>query len=104
MNFDQFIQLHALQLKQAVEGSGNGQLIDKLLESEGYEELKAEFKTVCAPISIPLFDRLNERLDMLGITKREFIQAAIVNALERVDQIVAEVRISENVRSTDVDA
>ena len=95
MNFNQTIQYRALRFKAHVDGSPyNAQIMEDLLDEEAK---KAEtIKTVCAPISIQLFDRLNNTLDMLDISKRQFIELALIEALDRADKIISEVDIFEN--------
>jgi hypothetical protein len=103
MKFDQEILMRALQFKNMVEGqpSGNTEGMEKLIEEHASKS--DEFKTVCAPISVPLFERMGEAMQKLGISKRQFIELAIVEALDRVDTIFTSVDIFENVR-TDEDA
>lgn len=96
MKFDQYIQYRALNMKAHIEGDAfNGEHTDKLLDKE-VAKGSPHFKTVCAPISIELFERLDHTLNMLDISKRTFIQAAIIEALDRADVIMAEVDIFEN--------
>lgn len=95
MNFDQYIQYRALNMKASIEGqSFNSAAMDGAME----KELSAhpEIKTVCAPISVPLFDRLTNTLSMLDISKRSFIESAIIEALNRADAIMDEVDVFEH--------
>ena len=57
-----------------------------------------EFKTVCAPISVPLFDRMGDTIQILGMSKRQFIEMAIVEVLDRCDEIMNEVDVFESTR------
>ncbi len=93
MKFNQFIQYHALKMKATLEGETSGRgaesaLMEKALESS------PQFKTVCAPISLPLFERLDATLKTLDISKRAFIEAAIINALDYADTIIERVDIT----------
>lgn len=95
MNFNQFIQYRALNMKASIEGNcvnsaNNTPMVDKMLAES------PEFKTVCAPISIPLFDRMEQMLVLLQCSKRTFIEAAIINALDQSDRIVARVNVFES--------
>lgn len=95
MKFDQFIQYRALNFKALVEGQTAGSAIDQHLEKEAAKG-SPEIKTVCAPISVGLFNRLTHTLSLLDISKRTFIEAAIIEALDKADVIMAEVDIFEN--------
>lgn len=95
MKFDQFIQYRALNMKARVEGQAfNSEAVDRMLEKE-MAAGAPHVKTVCAPISIELFDRLTETLGLLDISKRTFIEAAIIAALDQADAIIAQVDIFE---------
>jgi hypothetical protein len=95
MNFTQFIQFRALSAKADIEGeSSNSQLTESLIEKAAASS-PAEFKTVCTPLSIPLFDRLSNTLSILDISKRKFIEAAIVEALDKADEIIRQVDVFE---------
>ena len=96
MNFHQYIQYRALNMKASVEGQAfNAEATDRHLEKAAANGAP-DIKTVCAPISIELFDRLSNTLNVLDISKRSFIEAAIIEALDRADVIMAEVDIFEN--------
>ena len=96
MKFDQYLQYRALSFKASVEGqSGNLTLMDLALEQEQNKE-NSQIKTVCAPISQTLFDRLDNTLNILDISKRKFIEMAIIAALDRADEIISEVDVFEN--------
>lgn len=96
MNFDQYIQYRALNMKATIEGqSHNNSEFDRVLDKAASNG-SPEIKTVCAPIAIELFDRLTETLTLLDISKRRFIEAAIIEALDKADAIMAEVDIFEN--------
>lgn len=95
MNFNQYIQYRALSFKAAVDGeSMNSEAAERLVEKT--IKNSPDIKTVCTPIHIELFNRLEETLSPLNISKRAFIQMAIIEALDRADAIVAEVNVFEN--------
>lgn len=96
MNFDQTIQFRALRFKAHVEGSAyNSEHMEKIFDDAA--EKAQIIKTVCAPISIQLFDRLNNTLAMLDISKRQFIELALIEALDRADAIVSQVDVFESI-------
>lgn len=73
----------------------SGLFIDHILEQPGNDEVKAKFKNVCAMLSEPLTKRLEDTLSLLRITKREFLEAAIIEALDRADLIMQECGLSD---------
>jgi nucleoside 2-deoxyribosyltransferase len=102
MNFDQYIQYRALSLKASVDGENlNSEAADRMIEKT--IKNSPDIKTVCTPIHIELFNRLEDTISPLNISKRAFIQMAIIEALDRADAIVAEVDVFENVSPPDAD-
>jgi hypothetical protein len=69
-------------------------MLDSFIEKDS--SVVAHFKTVCAPISLQLFERLSTTLDMLDISKRTFIEYAIIAALDQADVVMDQVDIFEN--------
>jgi hypothetical protein len=86
MNFHQTIQLKALRVKELhTRGSSfPDQLVDQLLE----DAPKEEFRNICAMISVPLFNDVTELCGLLEISKRRFIEMALVEAMRRASEIV----------------
>jgi len=72
----------------------SGVLIDHALENPS-PELKARFKNVCAMISEPLTTRLENTLGLLRMSKREFLEAAIIEALDKADLIMEECGVDD---------
>ena len=94
MNFDQFLTFRALRAKATIENNAfNSDATDQIFSAAP----DAQIKTVCAPISIPLFDRMNETLSLLDISKRQFIEAAIIEALNHADCVMESVDIFESI-------
>lgn len=82
---DEILLARALTFKHGP--SMNAKFIDAAIESG---EVKNVTKNVCAHLAIPLVDRLENALSVLDMTKREFIETAILDALDRYDAIMAE--------------
>ena len=61
------------------------ELSDKLVE---YSDI--DTKQVCAKISLQLFNRLNDVSSDMGISKRSFVELALINALDEFDAIANE--------------
>lgn len=92
--FDQFIQHRVLDFKFT---SDNQQLTEMLMNSDEAAE-KWPVKNVCAKLVIPLVERLDSTINTLSISKRQFIEYAIIEALDRTDEIMNDVDISEFLR------
>jgi len=106
-HFDQFIKYRALRFKFDSLGSStlgdveshiesgsllksdDGQTVRRTSLEEAFPQLR--IKNVCAKLSGDLVDRLDNSLSILGMSKRDFIEMALVEALDRVDQELADV-------------
>jgi flavin-binding protein dodecin len=101
-HFDQFIKYRALRFKFDSLGSStlgdveslmeagsmlktdDGQTVTRTSLEEAFPQLR--IKNVCAKLSGDLVDRLDNSLGILGMSKRDFIEMALIEALDRVDQ------------------
>ena len=100
--FEQFIQYRALSFKFKSSGVSLGVFEQMLanksigtnqdgtfVPAESLEEvLSFKVQNVCAKLAQPLVDRLDEALSVLGMTKRDFIELALIEALDKVDQVL----------------
>ncbi|EBU0958375.1 hypothetical protein CVX18_23685 [Salmonella enterica] len=68
-----------------VNDSGSHAFFDSLLEKNPDA---FPVKNVCAKLSVQLSDRIDEVCDLLGVSKRKFIETALVDALARADGII----------------
>lgn len=90
MTFEELVTLKALKQKQlTTEGSDlSDVLIDQILmKSDG-----DQFRNVCAHISIPLADELDGLCNALDISKRRFVEGALIDAVKRANAIVSQVQ------------
>jgi hypothetical protein len=83
MTLDEVIRYKALHLKYV---SGNQGLTDML--AEGKFEHNVPMKNVCAMVTHALFDDLTATCALLDISKRLFIEAALVEALQKAENIL----------------
>jgi len=82
MNFDETIQLQVLKLKAT--NSGRGPILEQLLEhGEGLP-----LRQMCAKVSPALYDDLEQVCSLLDMSKREFIETAVSDALERAHDVI----------------
>jgi len=95
MNFNQYIQYRALFHKAHIQGQAfNSAHTDRLFD-ELQSRPNSGLKNVSAVISDELFSRLENTLAILDISKRSFIELAIINALDQADLIMSEVDVFE---------
>lgn len=91
MKFDELVRLKALQIK--AENSGRF-IMETLGESQlELPEVQKELKLrqVCAMLTPALFARFEATCSELSISKREFITQALSEAIDRAEEIVAEI-------------
>ena len=93
MSFQKLIQYKALS---QVYGSTGGALLEQIVKQDPAQIEKMKMRNVCALISVPLFDRLEELCGVLSSSKREFIEAALIEALNQADKIVDEEGVFEH--------
>ncbi len=90
MKFNELLRMKALQLKAVNIGQTNIELLEsQLLLPELAEGLK--LRQVCAMVSPQLFDELEGTCALLDISKRKFVEGALIEAIEQAANIVSEV-------------
>lgn len=67
-------------------------LID-VLEDDGIPE--PSIKNVCVKLLVPIADRIDFTVERLQITKRSFIQAALINAMNEADRLWKELELDQ---------
>lgn len=77
MNFDETIQLQILRLKAST--SGRGPILEHILENSETPVVRQ----MCAKVSVVMYADLEEVCNLLDMTKREFIEQAVGDALKR---------------------
>lgn len=92
---DRLIRLGVLEnVQMAEDGISPRSVADKLMDS-ALEAQTDQVKNVCAKLSVQLSDQIDSTVKWVGISKRRFIEAAIMAALERFDQIAEEEGLDE---------
>jgi hypothetical protein len=84
MNFDELIQLQVLKLKAAQHGANMGHLIDSAIAQGQLSELRQ----MCAKVHPDTYARLEQITDLLSMSKREFIEGAVRDALIRAEETI----------------
>ena len=65
-----------------------GKIIDSVADDDDIGKLLV--KNVCAKLSIKIVDRLDETCGLIEMSKREFIEMAIVEALDTFDKLAGD--------------
>lgn len=85
--FDEYITYKALGRKF----DDSGRLLDLILDNSPDDpeaaRISAELKQICAKISPAVIDRLDSITAFLDISKREFIELALIEAVRRAEEI-----------------
>lgn len=84
MNFDEVIQLQVLKLKALTSGVNNRRLIDVAIDQGQLPELRQ----MCAKVHPDLITRLEHVTELLDMSKREFIEAAVADAVSRAEDAI----------------
>lgn len=108
-DFDQFVQYRALNFKfSGVHHLSEIESHLKIVGDDGVSRpatlediVGGEVRNVCAKLPVSIIDRLDNSLGILEMTKRDFIEMALVDALDRVDEILSEVDAFEFVRRSE---
>ena len=89
MNLEELVRLKALELKRLNSGGGDviDQLVDDFMKRDG-----GEFRNMCAHISPALYDEIENTCKLLDISKRRFVEGALIDAVKRSNAIVSEVQ------------
>lgn len=83
MDFDELVQLQVLKLK--AQQRGKGPLLEHVIEHAGDVP---ELRQMCAKVSSVMYDDLEQVCGLLDMSKREFIEAAVSDALTRAHQVI----------------
>lgn len=85
------LRLQALKLKQI---NTRGSSIPDALLSEAIRqdpEVKAQFRNICALISPQLFEKVENLSNVLDLSKREFVEMALIEFVELAEKTLREV-------------
>lgn len=87
MNLQEIIQLQVL--KQKAVHSGRGALLERLIESGQVEaDGSLPLRQMCAKVSVELYQDLENTCGALDMTKREFIEAAVSDAIHQAKLVI----------------
>lgn len=89
MNTTDTLTLKALQLKQSISGGANdGHMIDHLIDTHP-AETKESMRNICAFISKDLFSSVEQTCNNLDLTKRQLIEMALIDIIDKSKEIMA---------------
>ena len=100
MNTNQTLLLQALKVKQInTQGfsATSGDLIGQLIE--GQDDVKVKMKNICAFISPELFNQVEDMGQLLDLSKRQIVEMALVDFLDKANSIIQEVDVFEGVQN-----
>lgn len=83
-DFNEFMHYRVLAFKYARQ---NTDLTEAVL-AHNAEAAPIELRQVCAKLTVELADRIDQTVSVLGISKRLFIERALIEALDQVQAII----------------
>lgn len=88
-NFDEFLHYKVLAVKfNRLQGDQFSGLIDSVIDAAGEGNKALPLKNVCAKLSVPVADELEEVTALLGMSKRQFIEMALIEAMAHVRHLI----------------
>ena len=80
----------------------NTSIVDLVSKEDDSFDRQLQLKNLCAKVSKELSDEVDSMCAFLDISKRRFIEAAIIEALRQADEVIAEEGLEEyHVQQTD---
>jgi hypothetical protein len=91
MRTDETLLLQVLKFKQLnTKGHSLGHdLVDRMIEDQ--PEVKEKMRNICAFISPELFEKIESLGNFLELSKREIVEMALLDFVEKANKIVEEV-------------
>lgn len=80
--FDSLVTEKTLHI---INGADFGKILDLAAEDPDYQ---ARLKNVCAKLSVELSDKIDAVCGILDISKREFIEAALIQAVDQAEAVM----------------
>ena len=83
-DYNEFIHFRALAVKYQANGENMANLLDPLVDASNVPQIK----NVCAKLSVELSDKIDQTSDLLGISKRRFIEIALLQMIEHSEHVL----------------
>ena len=96
MNSIDTLTLKALELKRSIYGSTNGHMLDHLLEANP-KSRDESMRNICAFIHKDLFASVEELCTNLDLSKREFVEMAIIDLIAKAKEIMTRHDVFEGI-------
>lgn len=85
-DFNEYMHYKVLELKfKTVQGEHLSKSLESLIEAEA---ISVPLKNVCAKLSVELSDRLDNVTGLLNMSKREFIEMSLIQALDHAEHMI----------------
>lgn len=94
MTLDELLQLQALRAKA---GYDNRLLTDRVIE--GTPDGTHGIRQMCAKVSVQLHEEVDSICAFLDLSKRAFIEAAVIEACNRAQEVIERTGINDPQRS-----
>ena len=93
------LTLKALELKQTIEGISplTDHLLDKALQANPEQK---ELRNICAFISSDLFSKVEQTCINLSLSKRQLIEMALIDIIEKANEIIERHDVFEGLNNT----
>jgi hypothetical protein len=93
------LTLKALELKQTIEGISplTDHLLDKALQANPEQK---ELRNICAFISSDLFAKVEQTCINLSLSKRQLIEMALIDIIEKANEIIERHDVFEGLNNT----
>lgn len=92
MNLDDTIRLQALKVKK-LHNDGSDDMNELFLEQLAPQAvIDGVMKNICASVSLELFEQVHNFCSAFDISKRLFVELALIDALRKASLIVDEVK------------
>lgn len=98
--FEQFIEYRLMDFKFTTVGHDTNGL-NTLLEEHLLNLNSDSFKQVCAKLPVQLVEKLDGTIGKLEMSKRRFIELALIEAIAKVDKLEDEINIFEFVNQAE---
>lgn len=90
MNTNEVLTLQALKFKELHTQGHNmpGRMVEQLIDQNS--EAKEKLRNICAFITPALFEKVENLCVMLDVSKRQFVEMALSDLVEKSNGIIAE--------------
>jgi len=92
--FEQYVEYRLMDFKFSTIGQ-DSHGINNVIEQHIHSEDNPHLKQVCAKLPVPLVEKLDSVINQLDISKRKFIQLALIEAIEKVETLERDIDIFE---------